>query len=53
VAVVKQLVLHIVSVFEALGIQYATRMRYIVICGLSGSKAYYLIYGMILKNCWT
>jgi hypothetical protein len=31
------------SVFAVLGIQHATRMRRIVMCGLSGSKIYYHI----------
>jgi hypothetical protein len=44
VAVEKQYALHILGVFfVALGIQYATRMRHIVIYGLSGSIIFFHI----------
>ena len=36
-------VLHITSVFVALGIQHAMRMRHIANCGLSGSTVFFHI----------
>ena len=39
----KQWVLHNLSVFVALGIQHAMRMRRIVICGLPGSTIFFHI----------
>jgi len=38
-----QSMLHILSVFAAKGTHHATRMRHIVICGLSGSTVYFHI----------
>jgi hypothetical protein len=44
VAVDKQYVLHILSVFVTLVIQHAILMRHIVICGLSGIYIIFLLY---------
>jgi tRNA A22 N-methylase len=33
-------ILHKLTVFLALGIQQATRIRHVVICGLTGSKIF-------------
>jgi hypothetical protein len=43
-AVEKLSVLHILSVFLALGIQHAMHMRRIVICGLPGSTVFFHIF---------
>ena len=43
VAVQKQWVLHKMSVFVALGIQHAMRMRHIVICGQPRSTIFFHI----------
>jgi hypothetical protein len=43
VVVEKQWVLHVLSVFVALGILHAMRMRHIVICGLPGSTIFFHI----------
>jgi len=53
VAVEKQKVLHILSVFVALTILHAMRMRHIVICGLPRSTVsfkHYLKNGTIFEN---
>ena len=43
VAVEKKYVLHILSVFVALGVQHAMRMRHNVICGLSRSTNFFTL----------
>jgi hypothetical protein len=49
VAVKKQLLLYNLSVFVALRIQHAMRIRHIAICGLSSSTTFFHIISLMEK----